>query len=217
MSEKPSITIDEDIKIIESNENSDSQSPYDLAIITDENTGEQWCTIKYAAKLTGLSYSTIRRYTKDGRLKVRSEDSPFGRVNYVNMNDIENYKAAYDLDKAKRGVRAGDYQFEMTSYIRSAFAPAISELHDSLAALESTQNQLADSINSDAEERRTQIETIKKQNDELMQKIGELSEIIIQQEQAITELKAASEKKSLWDRIFKKKSETDPNAPSEQD
>ena len=201
-----------EIEIQESKEDNETSSPYDMAILTDEETGEQWCTIKYAAKLTGLSYSTIRRYTKDGRLKYRTEDSPFGRVNYVRISDIENYKAAYDLDKAKRGVRAGDYQFEMTSYIRSAFAPSISEIHKALDKLEDTQSELSRSINEENESRRAQFDKINAQNEELISKIGELSEIIARQETAINELKTAAEKKSFWNRLFGKKGSgnTDP-------
>lgn len=182
----------------------DRSSPYDMAIMTDETTGEQWCTIKYAAGLTGLSYSTIRRYTKDGRLEYRTEDSPFGKVNYVRISDIENYKAAYDLDKAKRGVRAGDYQFEMASFIRTAFAPDMSELHNALSGLETAQSELSESIGRESEDRRQQLEEIKAQNEALMAKIGELSELIAKQDEAISELKSTAEKKGFFSRLFGK-------------
>lgn len=185
-------------------ERSERSNPYDMAIMVDEETGEQWCTIKYAAKLTGLSYSTIRRYTKDGRLQFRTEDSPFGKVNYVNMNDIKNYKAAYDLDKAKRGVRASDYQFEMTSFIRTAFAPSVSELHTSLEDIRSTQSELISRIDLESESRRAQLDSIIAQSDALTEKIGELSRVIEMQEAAINELKASAEKKGFWSKLFGK-------------
>lgn len=183
---------------------SDRSSPYDMAIMTDEATGEQWCTIKYAASLTGLSYSTIRRYTKDGRLEYRTEDSPFGKVNYVRISDIENYKAAYDLDKAKRGVRAGDYQFEMASFIRTAFAPDMSELHNALSGLETAQSELSRSLGKESEDRRQQMDEIKAQNEALMAKIGELSELIAKQDETISELKSSAEKKGFFSRLFGK-------------
>lgn len=194
------------VEIIEDGDRQDSASPYDMALLTDEETGEQWCTIKYAAKLTGLSYSTIRRYTKDGRLTVRTEDSPFGKVNYVSMTEIEEFKSVYDLEKAKRGVRVGDYKFEMASFVKSSVAPAINELTESVGRLETSQAELMSQMSAGEQARAEQMDEIRAQNEALMAKLSEMSEIIARQDEAITELKAAADKagKGFWSRLFGK-------------
>ena len=92
----------------------------------------------------------------------------------------------------------------MASFIRTAFAPDMSELHNALSGLETAQSELSRSLGKESEDRRQQMDEIKAQNEALMAKIGELSELIAKQDETISELKSSAEKKGFFTRLFGK-------------
>lgn len=180
---------------------------YDGMITIDEN-GMRWCTVKYAAEFLGKSSTTIRRYAQEKRLRHKQEQSPnnYGYVYLISVDDLELLKKLMDSNEKKSSVSHSDTAFELLSTLNRLDLPAIGDLREKMEYLQDGQIAVGDILTKisaqNDEFKSTQdtigesLSSISKQNDEIIKHITSENKGLEEKIQTLT-----SEKQKLYDRI----------------
>ena len=208
--ERPEDTIpngSETVVVETPRKNGSDDTAYDGMITIDEN-GMRWCTVKYAAEYLGKSSTTIRRYAQEKRFRHKQEQSPnnYGYTYLISVDDLELLKKLLDSNEKKSSVSHADTAFELLSQLNSLDLPSISDLKEKMEFLQDGQIAVGDVLSKLAlqnEEFKSAQDTagetlsnIVSQNREILQHIRSENESLAEQIKALT-----AENKKLMEQV----------------
>ena len=198
-SEETSGTNNQDTVVLgEKVKGSSDNTAYDDMITIDEN-GMRWCTVKYASDFLGKSNTTVRRYASEKKFKCKQEKSPnnYGYTYLISVDDLELFKSLLDANEKKSSVNHKDTAFELLSTLNNMDLPAINDLKEKMVDLLEGQMAVGEVLtkiaSQNAEFKTSQdsvgeaLSDISAQNKEILQHLISENEVLKKENKKLTE------------------------------
>ena len=172
--------VDDAVVIDEPGKSSSNKTSQDDMITIDEN-GVRWCTVKYAASFLGKSVATIRRYAQEKRFRSKQEASPsnYGYTYLISVDDLVLMKNLLDSNEKKSSVSHSDTAFKLLSALNNLDLPALQELKDKVENLQDRQIVVADVLTNIVSQN-SELKSIQNSVGESLSKISTQSNEILQ-------------------------------------